>query len=52
LLENVPQVAEGHVTVQLERRIAHLEQCIDHAVYALYGLSEQEVTIVESSLAQ
>lgn len=49
LLEIVPQAAEAREPEQLNRRIAHLESRINEAVYALYGLNEEEVKVVEAS---
>lgn len=40
-----------HEQVALERRIAKLERTIDEEVYALYGLGEPEVRIVEGDAA-
>lgn len=46
LLEITPQAAEGSGSVQLQRRIEHLEDRIDRAVFALYGLNEEEVASI------
>lgn len=50
LLEVVPEAAEDNAPAQLQRRIEHMEQRIDEAVYALYGLNEDEIAVVEGSL--
>lgn len=50
LLEVVPQAAQNNTPAQLQRRIEHMEQRVDEAVYALFGLNEDEIAIVEGSL--
>ncbi len=47
LLEIIPQAAEGSGGVQLQRRIEHLEDRIDRAVFGLYGLNEEEVASIQ-----
>lgn len=37
----------GQRAQQLEDRIAHTERKVDGLVYALYGLTEEEVGVVE-----
>lgn len=48
LLEAVPEAAEANNPEQLRRRIVHLEAKVDEAVYALYGLQPDEITLVEA----
>jgi hypothetical protein len=38
-----------HIT-EAEDEIAHLEKEIDEIVYELYGLTEQEIAVVESKM--
>jgi len=47
LLEAVPKAAEANQPEQLKRRIAHLEANVDAAVFALYGLTPEEIALVE-----
>ena len=43
--------AEGEAKSALEAEIAALDGAIDAQVYELYGLSEEEVAVVEASVA-
>ena len=43
--------ASGDALAALETRITELDASIDTLVYALYGLSEEEVEIVEAAVA-
>jgi hypothetical protein len=42
----------AHEKTTLQRQIAATDQQIDHLVYALYGLTEEEIRIVEEGTAQ
>jgi len=50
LLDLMPQVEKKNVPEQVKRRIAHTEDKINEAVYALYSLNKQEVEMVEAGV--
>lgn len=47
LNKELPQAKTPQSRTQLERQIAHTDSDIDRLVYELYGLSEEEIKIVE-----
>jgi len=47
LNKELPQAKTPQSRTQLERQIAHTDNEIDRLVYELYGLSEEEIEIVE-----
>ncbi len=46
-MDNTKTKAIPQSRTQLERQIAHADSEIDRLVYELYGLSEEEVSIIE-----
>lgn len=44
--------SEGHNRTALQRQIAAVDRQIDQLVYELYGLTEDEIRIVEEATAQ
>jgi type I restriction-modification system DNA methylase subunit len=47
LNKELPLATTPQARTQLERQIAHTDKEIDSCVYALYGLSEEEIKVVE-----
>jgi hypothetical protein len=47
ILEDLPKAKSPHEQESLQRQIAATDKRIDALVYELYGLTEEEVTIVE-----
>lgn len=47
--EDIKSITLDSQRQQLQRTINHTEKKIDELVYQLYGLTEEEIEIVESS---
>jgi len=45
--KELPQAKTPQGRTQLERQIAHTDSEIDRLVYELYGLSEEEITLID-----
>jgi len=52
LHERLAEVKTQHDRTQLERRIAATDKQIDRLVYALYGLTDDEIKIIETATAR
>jgi len=48
-MRNSPPLGTAHEKTVLERQIAAADRQIDLLVYELYGLTEEEITIVEQA---
>jgi hypothetical protein len=49
--ERLPKARTEHERTALARQIEHTDAEIDRLVYALYGLSEEEIALVEGATA-
>jgi hypothetical protein len=49
IVTNQPATKPGHARTVLERQIAATDRQIDLLVYQLYGLTEDEIALVESA---
>jgi hypothetical protein len=48
--KSLPDIQNPHESEQLRRKIAYTEKRIDKLVYELYGLSEEEIEVVEEGV--
>ena len=49
LHKRLPEASSAHERELIERQIAATDRTIDQLVYELYGLTEEEIAIVEAA---